>query len=111
MIRTKVEGSGNEGELFLRINDDRSCPIAIESTTTGSPTASEGWNEYKIESNISNKAHKILIGVKLKGDGKLWVDDLKLETIGPENNEPSFTLKNPGFENLYDNGRPVGWVS
>src|SRR5690625_1393811 len=55
MITTKVEGSGNEGELFRRVNDDRSCPIAIESTTTGSPTASAGRNEYKIESDIGTK--------------------------------------------------------
>ena len=108
-VKTEVEGNRNEGNLFIRLKDQDNRLISLKNETD-KPITSNGWKDYTLKAPIGNKTKQITAGIKLKGEGKLWVDDLELEILNDGSQAVSNKLQNSGFENQID-GRPIGWQS
>lgn len=100
MIRSDVAGEENEGQLYLRMDDEHGRPLVIETVPVSNST-SEEWNLYEIRTDTDPRAAWITAGVKLKGEGELWVDDLSWSKARGTGEWVSLPLNNPLFEDQF----------
>lgn len=45
------------------------------------PIVLDNWKQYTVEYTVTPDAHAIYIGLYLKGKGKVWIDDIKIEIL------------------------------
>ena len=60
-----------DGEL---LGFDNMMPRAVKGTTD--------WKRYEVVLDVLPETVNIFFGTLLSGSGRVWVDDLKLETVG-----------------------------
>jgi len=73
---------------------------------------SAAWTHAQVICEVARDADFISFGGALYLKGKAWVDDLKLDVIGPsgQGNEAPHPLSERGVENLIAFGRLLGYV-
>ena len=76
------------------------------------PVRSAAWTHAQVICEVARDADFISFGGALYLKGKAWVDDLKLDVIGPsgQGNEAPHPLSERGVENLIAFGRLLGYV-
>ncbi|MCP3927892.1 MAG: hypothetical protein GY705_02190 [Bacteroidetes bacterium] len=111
--------NGNlEVSVFIKTENVIGAGIAVDVSSTNGVTryrhqedeiaGSTTWTNFSKKVLIPFDCRSVNVGVYLKGTGKVWVDDFKLEEIGVEeilskvSKDDIFTgpdkLKSPGFE-------------
>lgn len=106
IINNTVDPNGY-AELVISIDDENSSLISEEIYTIPTDTISE-WNLYKVETKIPENAARISAGVKLNGEGEVWIDNVNV--IVQISDEKESLITNGIFEEEYF-GRPIGWRS
>jgi len=107
-LKTEVSGAGNQGQCWLRVdraNGKRGFFDNMQDRSVRSAT----WNEVTIAGKIDDDAEWVAFGCLLKGTGRIWVDDIQLQTKGPGGRWNAVPIKNPGFEETDDRIKPAGW--
>lgn len=107
-IKAEIENKNSSGGLYLRIDDTEGRPLFIKDADEVSATSE--WKELTLTTALTDDADHVSAGIKLNGDGKLWVDTVRLEVKNIKGEWEPVSVLNPGFEN-HTNGRPVGWRS
>jgi C-terminal processing protease CtpA/Prc len=107
-IRTEVEGEGNQGQMWLRV-DRESGGRGFFNNMGDRPVTSNEWGDYEIVGEVADDAEWIVFGCFLLGVGQAWVDDFRLDIGDGEGGWNSVELENPGFEDGEVGAKPVGW--
>ncbi len=67
--------------LWMR-EDGASGPVAFDNMQDRGPRGTTEWTEYVIKLPVSPNAREVFFGALLRGQGKVWVDDLQLLVDG-----------------------------
>jgi hypothetical protein len=80
-VRTDVAAGVPVG-LWLRV--DRAGPLpGFFDNMMDRPIHEAAWRDYAIEGDVAADAERIYFGMLLAGAGKAWLDDVRLEDLGP----------------------------
>jgi C-terminal processing protease CtpA/Prc len=109
-VRSQVEGFGNQGQLWLRI-DRENKQMGFFDNMSDRPIRSAEWRVYEIHGKVAEDAVMIFFGSIMTGTGKLWLDDFQLLALSNDNQWESVDLKNPEFELDEVGQRPKQWGS
>jgi predicted Zn-dependent protease len=67
-------------QLWVRI-DRKDEQLGFFDNMEDRPITVDKWRDYKIVGNVADDAERINFGIMLLGDGKTWIDDVKVEII------------------------------
>ena len=85
---------GDDGKVGLWLRVDRGeGQTGFFDNMDRRPITDAGWTDYSIEGDVAADASKIVFGLLLIGHGHAWLDDVRLEDIGP----------------AHGTGIPLGW--
>jgi hypothetical protein len=132
--RVRLTGSvraipGDDGQVGLWLRIDRPEGAGFFDNMDRRPITSADWADYSIEGDVATDATKLAFGMLLAGHGKAWLDDVRLEDIGPARgtgirlgwgtrprkgpmagDEPPRPLSRQGLTNLHAFARLYGLV-
>ena len=80
-VRTDI-ASGVPVGLWLRVDRTGQLPGFFDNMMDR-PINSAAWADYAIEGDVAADAERIVFGMLLAGAGKAWLDDVRLEDVGP----------------------------
>ena len=80
-VRTEVADGVPVG-LWLRVDRARSIMGSFDNRGDR-PIHDPAWHDYVIEGDVAADAEHIVFGLLLAGPGKAWLDDVRLEDVGP----------------------------
>jgi hypothetical protein len=91
--------------LWMRVDGKKRKILAFDNMQKRPIRGTTKWTKYSVVLDVDDEAKAIALGVLLSGKGKVWIDSMKLETVGkhvPTTNQlpPSRpkTPQNIGFE-------------
>ena len=68
--------------VFLWMRTDLTSEASASfDDTVDRPILSPDWQEYEVTSEIQRDAHVLSFGLAIFGDGKAWLDDVRLEIV------------------------------
>ena len=108
-VRTAVSGSGNQGQLWLRV-DKPDRGRGFFDNMADRPIKAADWQSYEIIGEVADDATAIVFGAFLNGSGQLWIDEFELQVKGQDDQWNAIELKNPGFEEEAS-GNPKSWFA
>jgi C-terminal processing protease CtpA/Prc len=110
-VRAEVKGAGNQAQLWLRV-DRKSGQVGFFENMGDRPITERGWCDYEIVGGVAEDAQGIALGLMLLGNGRVWLDDVRLEVLGAlnEGNQPPRPLQGRGLDNLAAFTRLLGYV-
>jgi erythromycin esterase len=79
----KTRDVKNSIGLWMRI-DGKGKTLAFDNMADRRLSGTKDWTRAEIVLDVSDKATVITIGMLLVGDGHVWVDDFKVETVGKD---------------------------
>lgn len=84
-LRTQEVRTGWAG-LWMRIDreSEGSQPLNFDNMHERGVKGTTDWKRYEVVLDVPEPAARIVFGGVLSDAGTLWVDDLKLEVVGPE---------------------------
>ena len=81
----KTEIGDQHAALWMRVEGDAGKILAFDNMDSSRPVKkANGWKRYEIVLDIPDDALFIALGALFEGKGQIWVDDLKLETVGQD---------------------------
>ncbi|MBN1552745.1 peptidase S41, partial [bacterium] len=104
-VRAGVSGTGNQGQLWLRVDRENKQMGFFDNMQDRPITASE-WQVYTIEGPVADDSLRLNYGAFLAGCGKTWIDDWQLYSRESGGEWKAIAIPNPGFE---DGGDP--WIT
>ena len=107
-IRAEVEGEGNQGHMWLRV-DRVGGERGFFNNMGDRPVTSNEWGDHEIVGEIAEDASRVVFGCFLVGKGRVCVDDFRLQIDDGEGGWTSVEIENPGFEKGEVGETPVGW--
>lgn len=79
----KVENVKHWAGLWLRIDKGKNA-VAFDNMGSRPIKGSREWKRYEVVLDVPSDATAIAFGVLLSGSGALWVNNVNLETVGPD---------------------------
>jgi C-terminal processing protease CtpA/Prc len=107
-VRTNVSGTGNQGQLWLRI-DRAGGQHGFFDNMDDRPIKSAEWKAYEIRGRVADDAESIVFGCFLAGHGQVWADEFQLLTSSDGQDWHPIEVRNPGFEDLKRRNKPSHW--
>ena len=74
---------GADGQVGLWLRVDRPEGAGFFDNMGRRPITSPDWADYSIEGDVASDASELVFGLLLMGHGRAWLDDVRLEDIGP----------------------------
>jgi hypothetical protein len=74
---------GDDGQVGLWLRVDRADGAGFFDNMGRRPIVSPDWSDYSIEGDVAPDATELVFGLLLLRHGKAWLDDVRLEDIGP----------------------------
>jgi erythromycin esterase len=84
-MRAAPGAAGGRGHLRLGVVR-AALQLSYEPKTAESyrnPVTSEQWQERTLEADVPSDALRVDFGAVLVGDGRLWIDDVGIDALGP----------------------------
>jgi C-terminal processing protease CtpA/Prc len=107
-VRASVSGSGNQAQLWLRV-DRPEGETGYFDNMSDRPIVDSIWQLYTITGSVAPDAQRVTFGGMLAGAGEAWFDAFRLQVrqseAAPWQDVP---LTNPDFEEEGD-GQLPGW--
>lgn len=69
--------------LWMRVDGSDASLLAFDNMSQRPVRGNTEWAPYQIVLDVPQGAVQIVYGVTLAGSGRLWVDDLSVEVVGP----------------------------
>src|SRR5262249_20481070 len=106
-VRAAVRGElpeGSHAALWLSVDRPNQEPGFVDPGNH--PFGSGPWRTVEITGDVAPDAVWFSYGLTLEREGKVWIDDVALEIVGPAGENyavnPSFEVGEPGWQ-------PDGW--
>jgi len=80
--------------LWLRVDSANRGSVAFDNMESRPITGTKNWYKYEIVLDIPEDGAMINFGALLKGDGKIWIEDLSFEIV-TDTIEPTHELIRP----------------
>jgi len=80
----KAELATQRTALWMRVEGADGKILAFDNMDDRPAKGTTGWRKYEIVLDVPEAAQHIALGALFEGKGQIWVDDLKLETVGRE---------------------------
>jgi C-terminal processing protease CtpA/Prc len=96
-VKARVEGSGNQGQLWLRV-DRPNGRVGFFDNMSDRPVTMDAWGTFEIEGHIDEDAQQLVFGGFLKGEGSVWLDAFELQVREADGSYSAIDVENPGFE-------------
>jgi len=84
MIRAEITGDGFAGFYVAEQTTNNQYPFI--NNNEDDPIVFNTWEEYTVTHTVTPKAFSLSIGLYLQGNGKAWMDEVKIEVVGVEEN-------------------------
>ncbi|TAL67101.1 MAG: hypothetical protein EPN82_16135 [Bacteroidetes bacterium] len=107
-VKTKVEGEGNQSQLWLRI-DKTGEGRGFFNNMQDRPIKSPEWHEYEIIGKVDDDAKSIVFGGMLIGEGSVWLDEFRLYYKNEKGDWEPIEIPNNSFENGNIGNKPDEW--
>lgn len=110
-IKTDVVKVGNQAQMWLRVQRPEEQPGFFDNMSDR-PITSDKWQTYEIIGEVTADAEEIRLGVLLKGQGQVWIDDVSLTVLGSagEGNAPATSLSEQELQHLIAFTRLYGYL-
>lgn len=79
----RADSVTNWSGLWMRV-DGAAKALAFDNMQSRPIKGTQDWRRYAVVLDVSDEASAIAFGMLMEGKGRLWMDDLKLEPVGPE---------------------------
>jgi hypothetical protein len=102
----KTEGVRNWTGLWLRVDrlDGKVLQFDNMETSSRSLHGDHAWDDRSVVLDVPQDAAAIWFGVVLSGGGKVWIDNVRLDSVGPNvavtGRKPDRDILVPGLANL-----------
>ncbi|QHI35084.1 Arylesterase [Kordia antarctica] len=107
-VRKEVPEEKESTHLFVSIIDDSESQNSLQYKTSGNKQLiKQKWSKFTIEDTIDVTAKKIGFGLMCMDSGKIFFDDFKLEIQNEDGTWEQLQLKNPDFEENFENKEPI----
>ena len=80
-VRAEALSAAQVG-LWLRV-DREAGRMGFFDNMRDRPITSAAWADYTIEGDVASDAERIVLGLLLAGEGRAWIDDVRVEDLGP----------------------------
>lgn len=81
----KAEAIEDWAGLWMRVDgQERGRTFAFDNMRDRPIRGTSGWRRYEVVLDVSSRAARVNYGVLLFGPGRLWVDEIEIEPVGPE---------------------------
>ncbi len=110
LFKASVRAVRGQGRLWFRV-DRENKKVGFFDNMDGRPIRVNRWAEYNITGTIDADAQFVVFGAFLSGNGKLLVDDFRLQ-VRDKAEEPwqPVKLQHPGFERAKAGNVPRSWA-
>ena len=105
--KVEAEKWNDRAQLWLRV-DRKSGERGFFDNMYDRPIRGKEWDTYHIEGTVDEDAERIVFGCLVFGEGKVWIDDIKL-FAGESGDWELVSINNPGFEEGTSGEIPNGW--
>lgn len=110
-VRAEVSGSGNQAQLWLRV-DRAGGRRGFFSNMGDRPVTDSAWGRYQITGPVADDASRIVFEGLMTGKGSAAFDAFQLQVRDSSGAEwTDVSLKNAGFETGKAGTSPAGWGS
>jgi hypothetical protein len=79
--------------LWLRMDGDGMKVLNLDTMDNRPITGTGDWQKYDIVLDVPLDSRQIIFGVNLRGNGQLWIDDIKLDEVSLDT--PFTSAKSP----------------
>lgn len=70
--------------LWMRMDGDEMKVLNLDAMDDRPLSGTADWQRYDIILDVPDGTRQIIFGVNLKGNGRIWIDDVKLEEVGSD---------------------------
>ncbi len=92
----KTEGANGGAGLWMRV-DGADSILAFDNMDSRRIRWTRDWQEVEVVLDVAPKAQTITFGLILVGDGKVWIDDVRIEAVGKDVSSTNrFDREKPG---------------
>lgn len=81
--QVRTRGVGAETGLWMRV-DGKGTTLAFDNMQLRAISGDTEWTRHEVVLDVPPGSAGILFGAWLHGAGEVWIDDVRLETVGPE---------------------------
>jgi hypothetical protein len=79
----KTDGVTGEAALWMRV-DKGSESVAFDNMQDRPLKGTTAWQNYQVVLDVPADATGVFLGILLSGSGSVWLNDVRLEVVGPE---------------------------
>ncbi len=110
-VKTDFDSPQGRAQLWLRV-DLPGRSRGFLDNMGDRPITSKAWRTFEIDGDVSERADNILIGLLVFEQGKVWLDDVTVEVIGPAigHVEAPRPLTDRGLTNLTALAKLIGYI-
>jgi hypothetical protein len=110
-VRAEVEGPLHAAGLWLRVERPGGRP-GFYADMAGRSITARTWRVYEVHADVADDAEAVVVGLRLRGAGRVWLDSATLTALGRAGagNEPPRPLTGRGLANLIAFTRLLGYV-
>jgi C-terminal processing protease CtpA/Prc len=106
-VKAEVKGGQNTGNLWLRVDRENGV-MGFFDNMWDRPVKLNSWNEYEITGDVAMDALYVMFGCFLNGQGKIWVDELRL-FVSDSGKWNEVKIKDSEFEIKDMDGQGLYW--
>ncbi len=106
-VRTAVE-PGGFARLGLRVDRTGGKAVFLD-TMADRPIRDASWKTYEMEGEVPDDAERIVVLLVMTGGGKVWLDDVALQSVGAPEALGAALLANGDLEEGELGRQPPGW--
>lgn len=77
----KAEQVANWAGLWMRVDGSEDKSVSFDNMQDRPIKGSIDWNRYEIVLDVPQNSVKLAYGILLNGEGEVWMDDLKFDTV------------------------------
>jgi hypothetical protein len=80
----RSDGVAGWSGLWMRVDGKEKGGIAFDNMNDRAVKDTSDWAQFQVVLDVPAEAEQIYFGCLLVGKGKVWVDDMSLETVGAD---------------------------
>ncbi|MFC4302430.1 helix-turn-helix transcriptional regulator [Cohnella boryungensis] len=89
----KTEGVAEWCGIWMRVDGKGEEVLQFDNMNNRPIAGTKAWSRYSIVLDVPEESESVAFGVLLNGPGKVWIDSVRFEEVGPD--VPSTNMEEP----------------